>query len=576
VRAGHKARIVGAAAAVSALALSAITTLAATAVPAAADHPTGTVTPYDWACDAAVPEDGFTDVPAENVHEPAIDCAVAHGLAAGTTSTTYSPRSEVTRAQMATFIARLLIANGVFLADAPPDAFDDDETTVHERNINRLAAIDVVRGTGERAYSPSGAVTRAQMATYLARVYDVTRRTELPQAQNRFVDDDASPHKAAIDKAAGLRVTSGVAPAQYAPGAIVHRDQMARFLAAIQGCLRDWVRDGRHHAPQCDGYTETDGAQALQGFDIELTTDDEHYGATQGVHVDVRACNRRSTALRQTFPQKDWFLLEARYEKQVRGEPDRQWYDHRWPQTLNRSGYTERDMDPIYHRIYFPGSPPSALTWYDGPQSSPDELVVWEPGECKSLDVGAWQQSDTCCTAVDSSNFPARWTEVPHPIYRTARGWHALRLHWGGVEVGQARRYVTADSRRFHLDGPRVTVSYDKRDYAPDEPVIITVSTCNESDEPYAEYVGMPDESDVHVVQVHISKEHDQETLVLEGGERNLSWSPGECMSFDLAWDQRIEGRLRQPGEVFRLTVEWNPRSDALIQVVGDGVLSFE
>ncbi len=546
----------------------------ATVTPAAtADHPAGTVSPYDWACSGTVPEDGFTDVGPDNLHEPAIDCAVAHGLAAGTERSTYSPHAPVTRAQMATFVVRLLAAGGSYLPGTPPDAFDDDGGNPHEGAVNQLAAVGLVRGTGERTYSPGAAVTRGQMATYLAGAYERRWGVELPQARDRFVDDDGLTHERSIDQAAGLRVTSGVSETAYDPAASVRRDQMARFLAATYGCMKYWPRDGQHHLPQCDAYTEIDGLEALQGLEIEVTTDAEHYTLSQGVVVTVRACNRRTTELRQVFPQKEWFALEARHERLSRsgarwGKPDRQWYDHRWSHTLNRAGYTDRDSRPLSERVGDARPQLAGLTWFNGPQGGPDEVVVWQAGECKTLDVGAWQQGSTSIFVdMPTFDYPAQWRYRPSPLFRTAPGWHTLRLHWGGVEVGRSRRYLTVDSARFNLDGPRLDASFEQRRYEVDEPVPITVSACNDTDRPYDELMGRSDTSGGEAVfQLSLTGNYhgaeDVGSVAVADGERDLSWAPGECKTWELSWDQRFGDRSRALHESVQLQVHWNASSD--------------
>ncbi len=283
------------------LAASAVT---AAGSPARADHPPEAVVPYDFACGGDVPEDGFRDVPADNVHEPAIDCAVALGLAAGTSATTYAPQAQVTRAQMATFVLRLLNANSTYLDAAAPDAFDDDNGSTHEKAVNQLAAAGLVRGTGERSYSPGAAVTRGQMAAYLVRAFERYSGVELPQALARFADVDGTTHQRSIDQAAGLGLAFGVSPTAYAPDRAVGRDQMARFLASTDGCMGVLLRDGQYHYPNCDAYTETDSARALSGFELTVATDDDHYTAADGVGVLIAACNRRDVPLRQVFPQR--------------------------------------------------------------------------------------------------------------------------------------------------------------------------------------------------------------------------------------------------------------------------------
>ena len=48
----------------------------------------------------------FDDVPADSAHAAGIACMAALGITRGTASGTFSPAETVTRAQMATFLAR--------------------------------------------------------------------------------------------------------------------------------------------------------------------------------------------------------------------------------------------------------------------------------------------------------------------------------------------------------------------------------------------------------------------------------------------------------------------------------------
>ena len=78
----------------------------------------------------------------------------------------YCPDRLVTRAQMATFLVR---AFGVEAAE--PAGFVDVAGSVHEINIDALAAAGVTAGcsTEPFAFCPQRSVTKAQMATFLAR-----------------------------------------------------------------------------------------------------------------------------------------------------------------------------------------------------------------------------------------------------------------------------------------------------------------------------------------------------------------------------------------------------------------------
>jgi hypothetical protein len=139
----------------------------------------------------------------------------------------------VTRAQLASFIARGLEAAGVALPAAPPDAFGDDGGSVHQLRINQLAAIGVVGGVGPGQFAPDAPVTRGQLASFLVRAHDQADDVPLPGRTGFFADDDGTAHEANIDRAAGAGLAGGVAPGQYAPGAPVSRGQLASFLARL-------------------------------------------------------------------------------------------------------------------------------------------------------------------------------------------------------------------------------------------------------------------------------------------------------------------------------------------------------
>ena len=169
-----------------------------------------------------------------------IECLALSGITSGTGPGTYSPRGTAFRDSMATFVAKLVdTANRLErtpLADLPasgPEAFTDDEQSVHEANINRLAAANIVRGKGPQTYGPNGAgneVTRGQMATFLVAALDFLRPTPLPAGPDAFTDDDGHTHEVNINKLAAIDVVDGTAGSNYSPDARLSRAQMASFL----------------------------------------------------------------------------------------------------------------------------------------------------------------------------------------------------------------------------------------------------------------------------------------------------------------------------------------------------------
>src|SRR5690606_39230732 len=155
-------------------------------------------------------------------------------------NTLFCPTQSVTRAQMASFLVRAL--------DLPPadrDYFVDDNGSIHEDDINALAAaasvhyedvgyianIGVTRACNppdNSLFCPTQSVTRAQMASSLVRALDLP-----PADRDYFVDDNGSIHEDDINALAAAGVTRGCNPPKndrFCPGQAVSRDQMAAFL----------------------------------------------------------------------------------------------------------------------------------------------------------------------------------------------------------------------------------------------------------------------------------------------------------------------------------------------------------
>ena len=91
----------------------------------------------------------------------------------------YCPDQPVTRGQMATFLARTFD-----LEDRPPAGFTDTHGNRHAEAINALAAARITTGCGENRYCPDQPITRGQMTTFLARALNLTARPETPVAVN--------------------------------------------------------------------------------------------------------------------------------------------------------------------------------------------------------------------------------------------------------------------------------------------------------------------------------------------------------------------------------------------------------
>ncbi len=199
--------------------------------------PPAQVLGIEHACPPDVtPAPPFTDL-GGTVHAAAIGCVAWWGVADGKTPTRFDPNGRMTRAQLASFMARTLDAAGATLPSSPPDAFTDDDTSVHERAINQLAALGVVQGRSSGTYGPGATVTRAEMATFLVRVHDRLAAAPLPTGTDRFVDDSTSVHQANINKVAAAGIAAGVSSTRFAPSSPVVRGQMATFIARLLDLL---------------------------------------------------------------------------------------------------------------------------------------------------------------------------------------------------------------------------------------------------------------------------------------------------------------------------------------------------
>ena len=116
----------------------------------------------------AIADNMFTDVSDDHAFGDAINCVAYYGITNGTgDGATYSPNSDVTRAQMAVFIARAAGVAGVDASAPGSGGFSDIGDIWQEAQdaINGLASKGMIPSGGE--FRPADAVTRAEMATFL-------------------------------------------------------------------------------------------------------------------------------------------------------------------------------------------------------------------------------------------------------------------------------------------------------------------------------------------------------------------------------------------------------------------------
>ena len=110
------------------------------------------------------PQHPFNDVPA--ALNAAVSWMANTGITTGTSTTTYSPDSVLTRAQLVTFLWRL-----AGQPTAPEHPFEDVHEPWQQQAVSWAAFTGITTGTSDTTFHPDSVLTRAHTVTFLRR-YD--------------------------------------------------------------------------------------------------------------------------------------------------------------------------------------------------------------------------------------------------------------------------------------------------------------------------------------------------------------------------------------------------------------------
>ncbi|HEY9421863.1 MAG TPA: ELWxxDGT repeat protein [Thermoanaerobaculia bacterium] len=174
----------------------------------------------------------FGDVAADYWAWRFVEALAWAGITTGCAPGLYCPLNQVSRAEMAVFLGRGI--HGA--AFTPPPATGTRFTDVPASYwaaawIEQFAADGITTGCAPSQFCPDALVNRAEMAVFLLRSKHGAAYTPPPATGTRFTDVPASYWAAAwIEQLAAEGITTGCAPNQYCPGNSVSRDQMAAFL----------------------------------------------------------------------------------------------------------------------------------------------------------------------------------------------------------------------------------------------------------------------------------------------------------------------------------------------------------
>ena len=203
-------------------------------------------------------EDGFSDVGAGGIHEPAINALAELGVFEGTEcgEGQFCPEDPIKRWVMAVWLIRVL--GGDVTAGGTSRFVDVDASEWWSPYAEELADREITKGcdTGPLRYCPNQDVTRAEMATFLTRAFALEAA-----GPAGFTDTAGDIHAANIDALAAAGITKGcdTDPLRFCPNQPVTRAEMATFLH-------------RAHVRQQDQMTEPEPVTISDDVpDVDLT-----------------------------------------------------------------------------------------------------------------------------------------------------------------------------------------------------------------------------------------------------------------------------------------------------------------
>ena len=172
------------------------------------------------------PKITFTDVKQGAFYEEAVSWAVANGVTAGTSDTTFSPSSDCTRGQVVTFLWR---AAGSPEPTKTTHPFTDvKESAFYYKAMLWAVENGVTNGMSDTTFAPGATCTRGQVVTFLWRAKGKPAPVKTKHA---FTDvSESGFYYTAMLWAVENGVTNGMSDTTFAPGRTCTRGQVVTFL----------------------------------------------------------------------------------------------------------------------------------------------------------------------------------------------------------------------------------------------------------------------------------------------------------------------------------------------------------
>ena len=165
----------------------------------------------------------FRDVATDAYCYEAVKWAVSKGITTGTSATTFGPNDSCTRAQMVTFLWRAASSPEPkalsSFSDVPADSY-------YAKAVAWAVENGITTGTGDGKFSPDATCTRAQSVTFLFRAAEASA-DGIPT----FADVAADAYYAeAVKWAADCGITNGIGNGLFGPDNACTRAQIVTFL----------------------------------------------------------------------------------------------------------------------------------------------------------------------------------------------------------------------------------------------------------------------------------------------------------------------------------------------------------
>jgi hypothetical protein len=188
---------------------------------------------------AVHPHYDFPDVPYDYWAFAQVEACYRAAIVSGYSDGSYQPEVEVTRDQMAVYIARAVAGGDANVPTAPAEPSFTDVSPDHwaYQYIEYAQAQEIVQGYSDGSYQPEVVVTRDQMAVYISRaivtpIGDANVPEPDPGAEPTFTDVAADYWAYRyIEYCAARGVVQGYSDGTYQPTNPVTRDQMAVYVA---------------------------------------------------------------------------------------------------------------------------------------------------------------------------------------------------------------------------------------------------------------------------------------------------------------------------------------------------------